>query len=131
MTTESRTRIMVVEDDAVLRQLLSEYFQATYAVETYGHAAPALERVLRDPPDVVILDINMPGVNGLKALEIIKGIQPALPVLVLTGTPEYAVAGDSMKAGAFAYIPKPCNLRYLDHLVTTALAGRGRATKTA
>ena len=71
-------------------------------------------------PDLVLLDINMPGMNGL---EVMKHIDRQIAVIMITGNVDSAPA-EALKLGAFAYIPKPFDLAYVEQLVPLALMRR-------
>src|SRR3989442_1672903 len=71
------------------------------------NATQAIERIRVARPDLVFLDINMPGLNGLRALRLIKQIDTTIPVLMVTANADNALAAEAIKLGAFSYIPKP------------------------
>ena len=73
---------------------------------------------------MVLLDINMPRMNGVEALKEIMKIDQSIAVLMVTGNGELPVTVDAIRNGAFGYVPKPFDLRYLDHLIAASL---GRA----
>src|SRR5207249_10057118 len=72
MTTAPRKRILVVDDEPLIIEVLSEHFKPTYDIETALNGTDALTAVLRGRPDVVLLDINMPRMNGVEVLKDIK-----------------------------------------------------------
>ena len=76
---------------------------------------------------MVLLDINMPRMNGVEALKEIMKIDQSIAVLMVTGNGELPVTVDAIRNGAFGYVPKPFDLRYLDHLIAASL-GPGPAT---
>jgi len=102
-------RILLVDDHAVVRrglkQILSEAIRGSSFQEA-GSAEEALTRVRASSFDVVILDISLPGENGLDALKEIKQIQPNLPVLILSVYPEEEFAVRTLRAGAAGYVTK-------------------------
>ena len=123
--------ILVVDDDESVRDLLVTYFQQDYVsrgyvVETATNGADAVAAVQKHRPVLVLLDIEMPGMDGVTALRSIRAIDPKIPVIMVTGNESTHVAGEAIKAGAFSYLPKPVKLRYLDHLVAAALAAHMR-----
>ncbi|MDM8525156.1 response regulator, partial [Desulfococcaceae bacterium HSG8] len=71
-------------------------------------------------PDVIILDINMPGMDGHNALKEIKNHSPGLPVIMLTGHGEILSAKEARDGGAFDYLSKPCNIDVLSERITEA-----------
>jgi DNA-binding NtrC family response regulator len=118
-------RILLVDDDTAHLDALSEFIAERYAdqyvVETAAGGREAVEIVLGAKPDLVILDVGMPGMNGLEVLRIIRAADPNLPVIMLTGNDDARIAGETLKIGIVAYCPKPVNFQYLEHLIATAL----------
>lgn len=112
-------RILIVDDEPLIVEVLSEHFKAAYEVETALSGTDALAAVVRRRPDVVLLDINMPRMNGVDVLKDIKKIDESIAVIMVTANEKVAVAADALKSGAFGYVPKPFDFRYLDHMVAT------------
>jgi DNA-binding NarL/FixJ family response regulator len=122
-------RILIVDDDAAHREAIHDYLVARYgdqdyAIQSAADGGEAMLAVLRDRPDVVILDVVMPGMSGTEVLKLIRATDPTIAVVMLTGQTDARVAGETLTLGAVAYAPKPVNFRYLDHLLATALEGR-------
>ena len=90
-------------------------------METATDGAGALAAVQRRRPALVLLDIEMPGMNGVDALRGIRAIDAAIPVIMVTGSESTRLAGDVIKGGAFSYLPKPVRLQYLEHLAASVL----------
>lgn len=106
--------ILVVDDDARLRGLLSRYLsEQGFRVSTAEHAAQAREQMRFLQPDLLVLDVMMPGEDGLALTESLRRERSGLPVLLLTarGGPEDRIAG--FEAGADDYLPKPFDPREL------------------
>ena len=106
--------ILVVDDDARLRALLSRYLAENgFRVSTAEHAAEARDRLRYLQPDLMVLDVMMPGEDGLTLTESLRRESRDLPVLLLTarGAPEDRIAG--FEAGADDYLPKPFDPREL------------------
>jgi two-component system phosphate regulon response regulator OmpR len=100
--------ILVVDDDARLRGLLSRYLSENgFRVTTAEDAAEARDRLRFVQPDLMVLDVMMPGESGLSLTESLRAEQVDLPVLLLTarGAPDDRIAG--FEAGADDYLPKP------------------------
>ena len=124
------TRILIVDEEPELLDLLLAYFLAAeYEVETATNGTEAVVAVSRQRPDVVLLDINMPCVNGVEALKEIMKIDQSIAVLMVTGNGELPVTVDAIRNGAFGYVPKPFDLRYLDHLIAASL-GRSQPRRS-
>jgi DNA-binding NtrC family response regulator len=123
MSVNARRRVLVVDDEQPIIDVLREYLADRYDVDWATDATQALDRVAAQRPDVVFLDINMPGLNGVECLKLIKQVDRAIPVLMVTANTDNTLAAEAIKSGAFSYIPKPFNLRYVDHLIQAALRG--------
>jgi DNA-binding NarL/FixJ family response regulator len=119
------TRVMVVDDhpmwrDAVARDLTEAGFEV---VGTASDGAEALRRLAAVRPDVVILDLQMPGVGGVPATGRIIADSPATRVLVLSASGEQADVLDAVKAGATGYLVKSASRQELIEAVTRTAAG--------
>jgi DNA-binding response OmpR family regulator len=90
-------------------------------VDTASNGTEALTAVLRHRPDVMLLDINMPRMNGVEILKDVKKIDDAIVVIMVTANEQNALTAEALKSGAFGYVPKPFDFRYLDHLVAASL----------
>jgi len=123
MISATKKRVLIVDDDKHICALLEEALGRTYETETAQNGAQAFGSILKNRPDIVLLDINLPGMTGLEILRALKELDATIPVLIVTGNDTVAVAEDALRNGAAAYIPKPFDLRYLDHLVAAALTG--------
>ncbi len=100
--------MLVVDDDTRLRALLSRYLaDQGFRVTTAGHAAEAREQMRSMQPDLLVLDVMMPGETGLSLTESLRRERADLPILLLTarGAPEDRIAG--FEAGADDYLGKP------------------------
>jgi len=100
--------VLVVDDDARLRALLSRYLaEQGFRVTTAGHAAEAREQMRSMRPDLLVLDVMMPGESGLSLTGTLRAERIGLPILLLTarGAPEDRIAG--FEAGADDYLGKP------------------------
>jgi DNA-binding NtrC family response regulator len=122
--------ILIVDDEPSIREVLTGYFQHQYGprgytVETAADGAQALAAARRRRPALVLLDVEMPGMDGLEALRGLRALDPGIPVIMVTGNESTRVAGDIIKSGAYSYLPKPVKFQYLDHLVATVLGPAG------
>ena len=116
-------RLLVVDDEDNVREIIEEYFTSLgYEVEIARDGAEALRRAAAVRPDVVLLDINMPGVTGDEALNRLHAIDPTVPIVMLTANADEDVARDLLRRGAMDYVTKPFELETLDRVVTTAVA---------
>ncbi len=121
---DPRRRILLVDDEQDILDILHEHFAKECDVETAADGMTALAIVRARRPDVIFLDINMPGINGVDVLKSVKELDATIPVLMVTANADNALAAEAIKRGAFSYVPKPFDLKYLNHLVAAALGGR-------
>lgn len=112
MTT---ARILLVDDEAPFIDTLSKRLvKRGLTVYTANSGTEALEKIGQgDPLDVVILDVKMPGMDGIETLKAIKTLNPLIEVIMLTGHATVGSAIDGMKLGALDYLMKPCDLELL------------------
>ena len=102
------SRILVIDDAAAIRdslRMILEY--EDYEVIEAASGPDGIARVKRDPPDMVVLDIKMPGMNGLETLAAIRTIDEALPVAIVSGHGTITDAMQATRLGAFDFIEKP------------------------
>jgi DNA-binding response OmpR family regulator len=114
-------RVLIVDDDAAVAAVLAEHLSDAYAVEIVSNGSQALDAVRRARPDLVLLDLNMPGLSGLDVLRRLRAMDARLPVLIVTGTSDDALIGETIRSGGFSYIRKPFSTKYLLHMVAAAL----------
>jgi DNA-binding NtrC family response regulator len=116
-------RVLIVDDDPMIVSVMSEFLttiKPKYTIVTAANADDALESVRRDRPDLVLLDINMPGLDGVEALKQMAAHDPAIRVIMVTGS-HFTAGAAALERGAFAYLPKPFDLKYLEQLVAIAI----------
>ena len=122
-------RILVVDDDDSVISVMRQFFAtAGYRVEFAQHGGDALTLVQHDPPDLVLLDLMMPGMNGVEVLQRILALRATLPVIIVTARADATLAEQTRALGAFAYITKPFEFAYLARVVGAALTRRGDDT---
>ena len=120
-------KVSIVDDDKDLRASLATLIRGTESlrlVGSYPNAKTALEEIPRNPPDVVLMDINMPGGSAGDALQRIRSRRPAPQVLILSMLPEEQVALGFMRMGAAGYVSKDAAADELVTAIRTALAGK-------
>ena len=116
-------RILVVDDEAPVREVLTEYFSTEgYAVEAAGSGVEALTAVRNGRADLVLLDVRMPGLDGVQVLRRIREIDDRVTVIMVTANEDVGLAKETLKLGAFDYVAKPFDFDYLDRAVAAGLA---------
>ena len=121
--TDGNSRILIVDDDKGICELLStlvegEGFEALAAQD----GEMALKMVRSEDPDLLLLDIIMPGMDGMELLRQAKDLDRELPVVLITGYADVPGAVKAMKAGAYDYLPKPFNVHEVMRVIHRALA---------
>jgi DNA-binding NtrC family response regulator len=117
--------ILLVDDDAVFRQVMAgELKRLGYLVETAATGADAIARSETHEPEIMLLDLRLPGMDGLEVLKAIRERNPSIEVIMLTGHGSIDTAIDSIRMGAFDYITKPCPMEELQIRIQRAMERR-------
>lgn len=127
MTEQNRIRIMVVDDHAVVRSGLAAFLLAEDDLELVGEAgggAEAIELCAKCQPDVVLMDLVMPGTDGATATRAIRRNHPSVQVIVLTSFKEQDLVQAALQAGAIGYLLKNVTGTELTAAIRAAKAGR-------
>ncbi|QVE14835.1 MULTISPECIES: response regulator [Pseudomonas] len=116
------TRIMLVEDDIALAELIASYLQRfDYDVTVVNRGDRALEVMHRLRPDLVILDLMLPGLDGLHVCRQLRDESPVLPIIMLTARDKNDDQILGLETGADDYVAKPCDPRVLLARIRTLL----------
>jgi DNA-binding response OmpR family regulator len=121
-------RVLVVDDELDVREMLEDalaYFG--YEVQAAITAEEALDVFPTFRPDIVLLDLALPGISGEQLLDQLRTTHPGLPVIMITGNTDAAVAQRLLAKGAFDYLTKPFDLAYLAQVVRVASVGQAEA----
>ena len=107
-TIDTQARILVVDDDRIIRDSLSEYLRLEgYNVEPALSFRDALQTLERQPADLIITDVNMPGGNGFELLHVVRKRYTQTVVIMMTGYGTIESAVEAIKMGAYDYLTKP------------------------
>lgn len=120
-------RIIIADDHAVVRTGLKQIIESDPNLRVTGEASNGfelIEKIQEGNYDVVLLDISMPGKDGLETLKDVKRIKPRLPVLIFTVYPEDQYAVRLLKAGAAGYLNKECEPEELIEAIHRVAMGR-------
>jgi len=102
------TRLLLIDDEEIVLDACTEILRGEpYDVATAGDGARGLERVREFRPDLVVVDLKMPGLSGLEVLERIRDADPTVVPIVITGYATVSSAVEAMKRGAYDFLPKP------------------------
>ena len=114
--------ILVVDDDASVAGALRRFMEVEgHACRVASNAVDGLRLIDEQRPDIVMMDIRMPGIDGLEALDQVQASYPGLCVVMMTGYGTSQTSIDAMKAGAFDYLTKPPSLDVLRRLIARAV----------
>ncbi len=119
---KKHTILVVDDEEAVLRLFQRILKKKEYAVLMANKGKTALEQVERKRPNLVILDLKMPGMNGIEILRRIKRIDENIEVIIITGYGTMKTAKMAMRLGAYDYITKPFDTNYIRALIEDALS---------
>jgi DNA-binding NtrC family response regulator len=113
--------LFVVDDEETARNGIALALEKDYGVQGFADAEKALEAIRGQAPDLVLLDIGLPGMNGIDALQEIKKLRPETVVIMITAFEDIATVVSAMKLGAYDYIVKPVHMEALLVTIRNAL----------
>lgn len=117
---QAKARVVIVEDNTIVREGFAFLVSSNpkfVVVNTYDRAEDAIQNLADDQPVIMLMDIALPGMNGIKAISEIKKIRPAVHILIISVHEESEVVFEALCAGAIGYLTKTSNY----DRVTTAL----------
>jgi DNA-binding NtrC family response regulator len=132
--TSRRTRgkILIVDDEFVVRDSLEKWFTSEgYTAFPAAGAREALEAIQQTDYDIALLDIKMPGMDGMELQSRLRQADPELTIIMMTGYAAVETAVQALKSGAYDYITKPVDPDELSHLVANALEHRQARSEVA
>lgn len=125
---DEKIKVLMVDDEEQFRATTSRILSRRgYQTTVAGSGEEAISIIEKDPHDVVILDIKMPGMDGHEALAKIKTVCPEAQVIMLTGHGSKESAEESLKQEAFDYLNKPCDIDLLDMRIREAFKAQGKS----
>src|SRR6266508_1995610 len=128
------SRVLVVEDDPDIADLIGHYLQkAGHTVETVASGTTALMRVKESPPEIILLDLMLPGMDGLLVCQSLRNdpATAAIPIIMLTARGEEAERVTGLELGADDYVTKPFSPRELTARVAALLRRAPRPVPAA
>jgi CheY-like chemotaxis protein len=124
--TETR-RVLVVDDDPAALRMYGRLLDAAgFRTHAADSGIAAVEAAERERFDAVVMDLNMPGLDGWMAMSLIRARRPTLPVVILTGGSESDLEARAATAGAAGFLHKPCRAETLVRAVERAIASAAK-----
>jgi DNA-binding response OmpR family regulator len=110
---DAPARVLVVDDDATVSEVVARYLERDgFAVDAVGDGQVALDRALADPPDLVVLDLMLPGMDGLEVCRRLRALAP-VPIIILTARGQESDRIVGLELGADDYVAKPFSTKEL------------------
>lgn len=128
MSLPTKKRVVIIEDDQEIREsfsLIVNSSQRFAVVGAYGNCEDAIASLNRDKPEIVLMDIELPGINGIKGTQIIRDKSNSTEVIMVTVYEDSDLVFEALKAGASGYITKSAN--YTELLIALEEIVRGGA----
>jgi len=113
--------LYVIDDEFSITEGIKLALEASYRILTFSDAESAIDAIKRDPPDIILLDIGLPAMNGIEALEKIKALYPDMLVIMITAFEDITTVVSAMKLGAYDYVVKPLHMDSLEVTINNAL----------
>ncbi len=113
--------IYVIDDEQTIRDSVTMALEEKYEVEVFSTAEEAIEAIQDSPPDLVLLDIGLPGMDGIEALGKIRGLYPDVLIIMITAYEDINTVISAMKLGAYDYVVKPLHMDGLEITISHAL----------
>ncbi len=113
--------LYIVDDEQTIREGITVALEEDYQVEGFATAEAAIDGIKNKPPDLVLLDIGLPGINGIDALREIKLLYPDVLIIMITAYEDIDTVISAMKLGAYDYVVKPIHMDGLEVTIRNAL----------
>ncbi|MDY7034198.1 MAG: sigma-54 dependent transcriptional regulator [Thermodesulfobacteriota bacterium] len=113
--------LYIIDDEESIRDGLTTALETDYQVSAFVTGEDAIDAIRGNPPDLVLLDIGLPGMNGVEVLSKIKEIHPDMPIIMITAYEDVNTVISAMKLGAYDYVIKPIHLDGLEMTIHNAL----------
>jgi two-component system chemotaxis response regulator CheY len=126
MSSRGSTKILVVDDALFMRTILKDILQSngfTNILEA-GDGAAAIDAYRKNRPDLVTMDINMPGTDGIQALKSIIAIDPTAKIIMVTSVEQKQIVQEAIKVGAKDYVVKPFDRAMVAAVLSKVMRGR-------
>jgi len=115
-------KILLVEDEVVLREALQDWLVADgYEVEVVESGEAAIGKIKSEEFGVIVLDLRLPGIDGLRVFEEAKDVKPEIKGVIITAYPSKETLAKAKEIGLLDYLPKPFNIEDLEKIISGAL----------
>jgi NarL family two-component system response regulator LiaR len=134
MSVENLIRVLIVDDHAMVRTGLATFLEVSEGLELIGEAGNGTDAIRlceQAQPDVILMDLVMPGMDGVTAIGVIKERWPAIQIIALTSFQEGEMVQDALKAGAISYLLKNVSMGELVRAIQDASIGRSTMSQEA
>ncbi len=122
-------KIVIVDDEKGVRESIKMILKDNYDLSIFTQGEEVLKEFREDMADVALLDIKMPGMNGIELLKRLKEIDEDIEIIMITGYGTLDSATEAMRCGASAYINKPFNRNELLEIIKERIKRRGKKRK--
>jgi len=119
---KNKKSILIVDDDIAHRTMLRILLGWEYEIVEADCGSVAIEKVRKNPLDLVLMDVCMPEINGVEALDKIKACNPEIPVIMMTAYSSNDTAAEALQKGAYDYLIKPFDFDTLRITIEKAMA---------
>ena len=113
--------VYIVDDEQTIREGITMALEDLYRIKDFANAETALTALEKEPPDLVLLDVGLPGMDGIEALRRIKELQPDVLIVMITAYEDVDTVIAAMKLGAYDYVVKPIHMDGLEVTIRNAI----------
>ena len=113
--------LYVIDDEFSITEGIKLALEASYRIRTFSEAESAINAIKKDPPDLILLDIGLPGMNGIETLDEIKALYADIIVIMITAYEDIETVISAMRLGAYDYVVKPLHMDSLKMSIKKAL----------
>ena len=121
---KKKKSILVVDDDIAHRTMLRILLDWEYEISEADCGSTAIEKVQQTHYDLVLMDVRMPEIGGIEALDKIKALSPEIPVVMMTAYSSNETAAKVLEKGAYGYLTKPFDFENLRQTIESAVRAR-------
>jgi two-component system response regulator HydG len=128
---KDKKSILVVDDDIAHRTMLRIMLGWEYEISEADCGSTAIEKIKDTPFDLVLMDVCMPEISGVEALDKIKDLNPRIPIVMMTAYSSNETAAKALEKGAFGYLTKPFDFENLRQTIENAVKNSNTNRTTA